>query len=411
MKIVPLTYSGTTLATTLSVGGCIPFTSLPLITHTYSYPGAYTITVSASNPASSLVSYSMIHNVIELPSGPMFSSAIPTILFPFPETSFGFRFTSGTQLTLQGFLNGTISSNFSYNSSSRSGVIVFSAGTLGGLGDFSLQLLYVSPLTNPSTINTIVSVDTLIPSATLIGSQIALLPTSDPNIANHIVALNFGLCYTNGALVPYRQWMNISFGDGTVNNAYSFQCDSSQSNQCPSNYSFCSYTPSRNYSTSGNLTVSVSIYNLLSSRTVIFNFFIYSQITGLRESLFVMPLGATQTAPNTSNYWPLINSPYYPIEQSVWLIASMAYGGDTPATYWWSFGDGNSTVTSNPYVQYTYSNPGLYIVSLNASNPLSSIKTSSIFNQLSSSSSVTDYIIVQRFVLLKFILLVIYGYV
>lgn len=353
--------------------------------------------MSASNANGGLATQTLTHNVVELPSSPTFAAAIPTILFPFPQTAIGFSFAAGTQLTVQGSLNGTSASNCSYNSSSRSGVLLFPAGTVSAPGDFQLQLLYVSPLINPATINVIVAVDTIVPAAALVGAPIALLPTSDPNVANHFVALRFAMCYASGSLTPYRQWMNVSFGDGTALEALSFQCDSSQSiAQCPANYSFCAYTPSRNYSTTGNITASVTIYNALSNRTAAFNFFVYSQITGLSESLYVIPVGENQAAPNASDYWPLMNTPYYPLEQSIWLVAHMSYGSETPVTYWWDFGDGNSTVTPNPYTQHSYSSPGLYMISLNVSNPLSSAQTALVANQQSAGASVTGYILVQR---------------
>ena len=165
---------------------------------------------------------------------------------------------------------------------------------------------------------------------------------------------------------------------------------------CPSGSTFCSIIPLNSYTIVGNLTASATLSNLVNQVVVSYNLFIYSQIHNLTDSLYAIPFGATQSAPNPSNYWPLINIPYYPLERPLWFVSFLQFGTETPVTYWWNFGDGTYNITSIPYVLHQYVNPGTYIISLNTSNPVSNEQTGNIQNQLIPGINQTGTLFIQR---------------
>lgn len=391
LRLIPLSFSGTTIATTLSLSGCASFTSPPPLTHTYTQAGTYSISVSASSTVNSQ-SYSFNYTVIEFPSSPQFSNLPNVLSYPFPITFLNFTFATGTNLVLQSNFNQT-TGTVMYFESNHSGIIQFPANSVTSKGDFELSLMYDTTLTNPITITSIIEIDVPIPTAQIVGLPLALNPTADPNPANHYVNLKFILCYKTGAMLPRRQNMNFSYGDGRSLLFTNFTCNASAADtslQCPSNYSFCFEIPPNSYIIMGNLTASANLFNLHNQINASFNFFIYSQIYNLTDSLYAMPFGITQSSPNTTNFWTPSNIPYYPLERPIWFLSELQFGTETPVSYWWSFGDGTYNITFEPFILHQYTSPGSYKIILNTSNPVSNERTNLIFNNaINRTSSIT----------------------
>lgn len=195
--------------------------------------------------------------------------------------------------------------------------------------------------------------------------------------------------------------MIFNYGDGNTYSILNYLCNVSaadQSLQCPTGYSFCIGIPFNSYTGFGNMTASATLYNsLYNQMNASLNFFIYSQIHNLTDSLYVMPFGFTQSAPNSANYWPLTNVPFYPLERPIWFVSTLQFGTETPVTYWWNFGDGSYNITTAPFVLHQYANPGTYNIKLNTSNPVSNDETNFIENQFLNGVNQTTSIIVQRF--------------
>lgn len=384
---------------TLSLKGCVTFTSLQTLSHTYAQAGNYSISVIASNSVSNR-SYSFTHSVIEVPSSPQFVNLPSVLPFPYPNSSiiFYFTFGTGTNLYLQSNLSQT-PGTVEYTQFNHSGNIQFPANAVNYPGDYVLSLSYDTTITNSQSISAIVEVDALIPSPILCGDQFALIPTADPNPSNHYVNLKFALCYLNGSIIPFRQDMSFDYGDGHSYSISNYSCNASAADPkmpCSNGYIFCTGIPYNTYSTLGNLTASATLSNLRNQVNVSFTFFIYSQIHNLTDSLYVIPFGVTQSAPNPSNYWPLMNIPYYPLENPIWFVSTLQFGTETPVIYWWDFGDGSFNITSIPYISHQYMNPGTYRISLNTSNPVSNEQTGTIQNHLKTDVNQSTVIIVQR---------------
>lgn len=191
--------------------------------------------------------------------------------------------------------------------------------------------------------------------------------------------------------------MNFSYGDGHSYSISNYTCNTSAADtslQCPTGNSFCIGIPSNSYTLLGNLTAAATLYNPRNQTLVSFNFFIYSEVHNVTDSLYVMPLGVSQSAPDTSNYWRPSHIPYFPLERPIWFVSRLQFGSETPVSYWWSFGDGSYNITAEPFVLHQFPTPETYVIILNTSNPLSSDQTEFIsLNSVNQTSS----IVVQRF--------------
>lgn len=400
MRLIPLSFSGSSIATTLSLKGCATFTSVSQLSHLYAHEGTYSISVVASNNVSNQY-YSFIYSVINVPTLPPQFFTTPAVLsYPFKNAFLYVSFCGGTNVLMQSNFNET-PGVITYYPVTCFGDIHYPDKSISAVGVYVASVLCDTTLTNPVVTTTTREVDVPIPNALLVGAKIALIPTADSNSTNHYVNLKFALCYTDGATIPYRQDINVNYGDGNSYSENLLTCNASATDgtlPCPKSYTFCATIPANSYTTIGNVTASATISNLVNSRFISFNFFIYlyPHIHNLTNSLYAIPFGVSQSVPNASNYWPLINSPYYPLEQPIWFVSTLESGIEAQVTYWWNFGDGTFTVTNMPYVLYQYANPGTYEISLNASNPVSNEQTGIIQNQLSSGINQSSIIIVQR---------------
>ena len=249
-----------------------------------------------------------------------------------------------------------------------------------------------------------VQVDYPLPAYYLTGNPLSLMPHPNYTTSTHYAYRNFQLCIQANASVPIYPQFNFSFGDGTWKSG-NFTCNASSLlskdyNYCPANYSFCAYTPYHSFYLWGSVHTSASLWNFLNSVSVEFTHFIYSQVKDLQDMTYAIDSNTPVSIRGPNTLWQIKYTPYYPLQSSIWFVANLSYGPETNLTYYWSFGDGNYSISNSPFATHKYAAPGNYTVILNASNPLSSQKVNTIVNSDPSNTFVaTGVIIIQRCVL------------
>ncbi|XP_038066716.1 uncharacterized protein LOC119736779 [Patiria miniata] len=135
---------------------------------------------------------------------------------------------------------------------------------------------------------------------------------------------------------------------------------------------------SMTYNETGKFTAAAHIANPASFQNLMVEFWIYKVVSDLQAFLKYneFSVGNFTSGDPALDQQPFVaDGLFIPIDHAVVLVATFASGNGL--TFTWDFGEtpGLHTITDEPREIYKYNDPGVYNVTLNASNPISHMTT------------------------------------
>ncbi|XP_071943838.1 uncharacterized protein [Antedon mediterranea] len=124
------------------------------------------------------------------------------------------------------------------------------------------------------------------------------------------------------------------------------------------------------YSTSNSYTINLTIWNHVSNVVFQCDMLVLEGIEQLKQTVQYSDVYIdSQNATNTTD--ELLEEEYVALGN--WVVVTTTIGAGSHVQYTWDFGDSTAVKTTNEHTEiHQYSEPGSYIISVNASNPVSS---------------------------------------
>lgn len=203
-----------------------------------------------------------------------------------------------------------------------------------------------------------------------------LMPSPLPNEAEVLI----DVFIERGQDIPPDATVQIDFGDGKPvfeQPITDFLVQRYDANPKDTDAEKLGRTLTYFYTDSGAYTVTLHMWNVATETTQTVDIFIYEEISELQQMVKyttapLPPLGDGK-APNATfdqDHHNVDGEIYVPLDRATILTCLHATG--TGVSYTWDFGDGEDSViiTDEARAAYWYQTPGVYTVSLNASNPV-----------------------------------------
>ena len=194
-----------------------------------------------------------------------------------------------------------------------------------------------------------------------------LVATSAPPFTERLPCSIF---IRKGVPPPTNAFFEVDFGNGKTQTATSLVPETDARADTATHTYLHKFINSEGYTNGGTFDVNVRVWNLVGEVNLTAQVDIYTQIYALKKVPFIV-VGDE----NTTTQMPGLgfDNAYYPVGPILFTTSAERL---SHVTYRWNFGENKPSTyqtTTDPDIVHTFTNPGAFLVTLNATNPMSQV--------------------------------------